>query len=728
MSAQIESRSDFENLQDYWKAELDASHEMLKKWHKQSDKIISRYIDSRKSDDRLTIGTIEAKRLNLFNSNVRTMYELLYGQVPQVEVARAYLDSADDVARVAANMLERTLNNDIADDTERYDDVLCNVLLDRLLSGLGVARVRYAAKIDTVTRIDRTETEHLRWEDAPLDYVYWGDVRWSWTRTWSDMRWLAFKSYLTKDQVKARFPKVDADGLEYLARGIESEEKASSKEEKSAWLQAEVWEIWDKPRRQVVWFNEHVDDLLDTKEDPLQLVNFFPCPKFFIANPTTTLYLPTPDYHLAQDLYNDIDLLQTRIGILTKAVKAVGVYDKNADGVQRMFKEGTENDLIPVDNWALLGEQGGLQGVVDWLPLADIVAALDKLRELRDEQIQLLYQVTGFSDIMRGQLDNQYEGVGQSKQKVKFASARMQAMQKEFARFASDLIALKAEVICRHFEAQTIAGMSAMQFSPDQELLPQALELLKNPDVSRLRIRIQPESMSMVDYAELQAERTAYVQTLSVMLEKTFQAAQALPGSVPVLLQFLQWTLAAFRGGDEMEGVLDRAIEQANQAAQAQQQQPKQPSPEEIKAQAAMQLEDAKHQHAMEQIQANFAGEMQKRLTDKQADFETFMAESRHDIGILQAELQAELTKIQAKLQADTEERITDARLNAEETLTTAEAEVRKDTLETRNEIVKEAAKAKLDAGATRNEIIKEAAKAKLNADVQARSKDAEAD
>jgi hypothetical protein len=393
-----------------------------------------------------------------------------------------------------------------------------------------------------------------------------------------------------------------------------------------------------------------------------------------------------------------------------------------------MFKEGTENDLIPVDNWALLGEQGGLQGVVDWLPLADIVAALDKLRELRDEQIQLLYQVTGFSDIMRGQLDNQYEGVGQSKQKVKFASARMQAMQKEFARFASDLIALKAEVICRHFEAQTIAGMSAMQFSPDQELLPQALELLKNPDVSRLRIRIQPESMSMVDYAELQAERTAYVQTLSVMLEKTFQAAQALPGSVPVLLQFLQWTLAAFRGGDEMEGVLDRAIEQANQAAQAQQQQPKQPSPEEIKAQAAMQLEDAKHQHAMEQIQANFAGEMQKRLTDKQADFETFMAESRHDIGILQAELQAELTKIQAKLQADTEERITDARLNAEETLTTAEAEVRKDTLETRNEIVKEAAKAKLDAGATRNEIIKEAAKAKLNADVQARSKDAEAD
>jgi hypothetical protein len=477
-----------------------------------------------------------------------------------------------------------------------------------------------------------------------------------------------------------------------------------------------------------VWYHEKLDKLLEIKEDPLQLVNFFPCPKFFIANPTTTLYLPTPDYHLAQDLYNEIDLLNTRIGILTKAVKAVGVYDKNADGVQRMFKEGTENDLIPVDNWAMLGEQGGLQGVVDWMPIADIVAALDKLRELRDEQIQLLYQVTGFSDIMRGQLDNQYEGVGQSKQKVKFASARMQAMQKEFARFASDLIALKAEVICRHFEAQTIAGMAAMQFSPDVQLMPQALELLKNPDASRLRIRIQPESMSMVDYAEMQAERTAYVTAFGQMLEKTFQMVQAAPSALPILLQFMQWTLAAFRGGDEMEGVLDRAVEQANQAAQAAQQQPKQPSPEEIKAQAAMQLEDVKHQHAMAQIQANYAGEMQKRLADKQADFETFMAETRHDVGLIKAELQSELVKIQAKLQADTEERITDARLNAEETLTTAEAEVRKDTLETRNEIIKEAAKARLDAGATRNEIIKEAAKAKLNADVQARSKDAEAD
>jgi hypothetical protein len=56
------------------------------------------------------------------------------------------------------------------------------------------------------------------------------------------------------------------------------------------------------------------------------------------------------------------------------------VYDSSSEGIKNMLGSGTDNQLIPVDNWALFGEKAGLKGQIDWMPLGDIVNALDKLR------------------------------------------------------------------------------------------------------------------------------------------------------------------------------------------------------------------------------------------------------------------------------------------------------------------------------------------------------------
>jgi hypothetical protein len=95
--------------------------------------------------------------------------------------------------------------------------------------------------------------------------------------------------------------------------------------------------------------------VLDSKADPLKLEGFYPTPPFFLANPTTALYLPTPDYKLAEDLYNEIDKLQERISTITEAVKVVGVYDSSNAEIQTMMNQGVDNKLIPVANWAILG-------------------------------------------------------------------------------------------------------------------------------------------------------------------------------------------------------------------------------------------------------------------------------------------------------------------------------------------------------------------------------------
>lgn len=690
-TAPIESRKDYKDTprgqHDYWQQEMSAATQARKTWHKQADNIVSRYLDSRKNHQ---YGSATGKpfRLNLFHSNVTTLKSMLYGNLPTVDVSRRYTDPQDDVARVAAAAMERLLNNDISDHGEDYNAVLRSVLEDRLLGGLGCARVRYEVE----TNEDGSQVTR---EAAPLDYFYWRDVNWGWARNFNDIPWIGFRVYMTEDEVKHRFPKADTDDMQFKQqrkKGKESEQD-DDKSSQGAWAKTEVWEIWDKQTRKVVYYNQHSTRLLEQKDDPLQLSGFFPTPPFFMANPTTTLYAPTPDYHLAQDLYMEIDTLQTRIAIITEAVKVVGVYNRGADGVQRMLKEGVENDLIPVDNWELFAEKGGIQGQVDWLPLKEITETLDKLRQLRDETISLLYQVTGMSDVLRGSGGGQYEGVGQAELKAKFGSVRVQALQDEFATFASNLLQLKAEVIAKHFDPQTIAMQANMEYSLDRELVPDAINLIKQPERARLRIAIRPESVAMVDYAQLKNERTEYINALAVFMQSSAPLIEQDPTAKPFLLQLLQWGLAGFKGASEIEGVIDKAIEQAQQQAK---QGEEKPDPEQQKMEMAQQLQQAKMEGEMQKIQAKAQADQQMREYDMQADIQTAQAEHQAKMAEIDAELQATLTEVRAKMQADMRTEEHQSQANALQAVAQAQAEAQKTATNSNLEIQKEAAKSAL--------------------------------
>ena len=687
----LESLSDFEDTprgqQQYWQAEIDASKDMLKGWHKQADKINSRYLGERKGASTTESATF---KLNMFHTNTNTMRDMMYGNLPKVDVSRRHADAHDDVGRVAATTIERLLNLDIADNGAELDSVLRFTLLDRLVTGLGCARVRYAAEIETV-ETEMGQEQRLIDESAPVEYYFWGDVLWPWARSFAELRWIGFKNYLTRDEVEERFGEEPAKNLQYKKQMKSTSDESEDTDADSAWMKAEIIEIWDKQRRQVVWVSEGYPEVLDTKDDPLKLSGFYPTPPFFIANTTSSHFMPKPDFLMAEDLYNEIDMLQTRISTLTQAVKAVGVYDQAADGVQRMFNEGTDNTLIPVDNWALFAEKGGLQGQIDWVPLGDIVNALDKLRELRGDMIGLLQQVTGMSDIMRGGLDSAYEGVGQSQMKAKFGSVRVQSLQDQFALFASDLLQLKAEVIAKHFSPETIAKRSNMATSMDADLLPQAIQLIKQPEIARIHITIRPESVAMVDYAQLKQERTEYINALATFMQSAGPLMEQDPAAKPFLLQLLQWGLAGFKGASEIEGVVDKAIE----ASQEEAQNPK-PDPAAQQQQMAMQLEQAKAQAKMQEIQAKSQADMQLREADKQADIETMLMQHQAKMQEIEADMMASVQETQAKLQADIEKERAQAHYNIMQTQAQATSEMDKDTFSTKMELDKEAVKTQL--------------------------------
>lgn len=606
--SKIDSEEQFgyspEGLAAKWSVEMNAAEENQKKFIESGDRVVKRFLDLRGGEGQRYDGDT---RVNLFSSNVQTLQSLLYGKEPKVDVKRKFADPNDDVARVGGEVLQRLLNTDIERDSDTYATALENCLEDRLLPGLGQIRVRYEAEFeeqDEVPAITHPETSaelapaytpppKKAKEDVDTDYVHWKDFRWSPCRTWDEVRWVAFKAPMTREALKERFPGME--GIPLSQRQTQSRDENDGLKN-DPWARADVWEIWCKETRKVYWWVKGYPQILDVKDDPLGLDGFFPCPRPLIANVTTTKFIPRADYVLAQDLYDEIDLVSTRITLLERAIAVRGVYDKASPEIRRVLSEAAQNDLIPVDGFEAFKEKGGLAGVVDWLPLEPIVGALQVLRDYRTELMQLLFQVTGMSDIMRGQSTAGATATEQSI-KAKFASVRVQRLQNDFARFASDVQAIKAEIISKHFDPQTIVDRSNIQYmmGADVQTAQEAIRLIKS-DFYQYRIEVKPESVSMADMAAIKQERSEFLMAISQFFQSSLPVGQAAPWTMPYLLQMLQWVIAGFRGGSTIEGVMDQMVLAANQAAQQAAQQPPQPDPEMVKMQAQMQMEQQKGQ------------------------------------------------------------------------------------------------------------------------------------
>jgi hypothetical protein len=587
-----------------WKEELSQAKRYLEPWHNTAKDILRRLKDVRSKDS-------QVRRVNLATAEYLTKRAVLYGKTPQVSVSRRFHDAGDDVARVAGEMLGRHLNDEITDGSDGYCRALGYALEDRLSVGLGQARVRYESDIqpqvdergEPMLGEDGKPLELKVSEAAPVDYVFWGDFLYSPCKYWEVVRWVAFKAEMSRKALLKRFGAVAAS----VPLDVTSPNRKEGEPE-PPWGRATVWEIWDKEDRQVVWVTDG-GQVLETRPDFLGLKSFFPCPRPLFALVMTDDMVPRPDYVLAEDLYTDIDVLATRMHLLRTALRVIGMYDAGNTELGELLSDTSENRMVPVQNWALFGEKGGLRGSVDFFPVQEVAAALVALGNEYEALKQRLYEVTGMSDILRGQGSAVATTYGEQRIKAQFGSARLQAVQDEFARFATELQALKREVIARHFDVATIIKGSNIERTPDAALGQEAAALLKS-DADSFRVRILPEALALADFAQVKEERLEVIQAVAQYVAAITPLTQAMPGSMPALLEALRWMVSALRGSSEIEGVLDRAISMAQQAAaQPQQGQPQQPDPKLV----AQQMKGA-------QELAKIQEESKARLTEIRAE------------------------------------------------------------------------------------------------------------
>jgi len=576
----ITSTSDFADtpagLQQRWGTEIEASQKELEKFQKQGERITKRYLDERDSWGK------DDSKVNLFWSTMKVMLSMLYARPPKADVSRAFLDVEDDQARVAGIILQRILNRGFEEDISQWDDAVRQGIEDWLIVGMGQIWLRYDVEIEQEEvpatldefgneMVPAYTQERIVEEDAPVDYIHWQDFFWSPARTWNEVRWVARRVYMTKDQLEARFGKEIADSVPIQ---VVKATDQNNLPQYDVWNKAQVFEIWCKEQKKVYWYAQGALTILDVKDDPLDLEGFFPCPRPLMANVTSSNLMPRADYIFAQDQFNELDEINTRITWLTRAAKVVGVYDRGADGIQRMFNQGSENQLIPVDNWAMFAEGGGIKGKVDWAPIDQVVNAINNLRVYRQDKVQQIYEILGVSDIMRGS-SRASETATAQQIKAQFGSTRVQLMQFYIAQWISEALRIKAEIICKHWQPQTMVARSNIDRTPDAQMAPAALQLLKDEHVAQYRINVEADSMAALDWAAERDAAVQFMQGLGAFISQVAPMAQSVPGAAPYLLRLLQWSVSKFRVSTEIEGVLDQAITQLAQQGI----QPPQPSP-----------------------------------------------------------------------------------------------------------------------------------------------------
>jgi hypothetical protein len=376
-------------------------------------------------------------------------------------------------------------------------------------------------------------------------------------RTWEEVWWVGRRVWMKKKNFIKTFGQDAYD--EIKGNSDTKTERQGNAPKGFTKGRVEVFEIWCEDTNKVYWVSRHADDTLKELDDPLKLEGFFPCPEPLLATHATNSLIPRPDYTMAQDQYEELDILNDRIATLTKSLRVVGVYDKDQTELKQLLS-GPEFAMVAVDNWAMLAEKGGLKGTVDWFPVEVIAEVLERLMMQRQTVIQQIYELTSIADIMRG-ASNPRETLGAQQLKSQYSSVRLQLTQQAVGRWIQGALRLKTEIICRHWQPETIATCSQIGYTESAKFAVQAIQLLKGDfDITEYRIDVTEESLSIADYNAERQLRSDYLVAVGQFLSQAAQMIQIYPTAIPYVLKMIAWVTAAFRGSADIETVLDEAI------------------------------------------------------------------------------------------------------------------------------------------------------------------------
>ena len=651
-----ESVKNPEEFHKYWMAAIKLADKTEEDWREDAKDAIRQFRSDKDG--------YRAAKFNILYANIQTTCPAIYNSWPEADVRPRFgeampvevppamghnggpamqpdpaIVAATEAAQSQADQINKDRSN-VSQAIERgiavqadlydYDDALRAATKDRELMGRAVTRVR----VNLVQGPGNTDQEtgnevpgsvvskHVTWEP-----VLWDAFRLGPAKQWADTPWIAFEWPMTRAELEGINPE--------LAWEVKLDIEVEGKPDKAAeapdmFKRARVWEVWDRTERKVYWLAESYDKgALKIEDDPYKLRQFFPIPKPMLAISTTDSQVPICPFSVWKAQQEEMNSLTRRIGALIAVIRWRGVYDGAFEQAVNAMKNLDEGELAPAPQAARAMVQGDIAKAFWLMPIREAIETLKQLYESREICKQVIYELTGVADILRGSTDAN-ETLGAQQLKAQWGSLRLQDAQRSIQVHARDLMRLTADLMGLHFTKEEMYAMTGIELSPSQE------KLFRTDIAREFNLDIETDGTIKADLSRAQENVSGFVTGLGGYFEAVGPAVQAGYMNPAEAIGLMRTFARNFKLGRQADHILD----EWQKRLEAQAKQPPPPPPPDPK----LQVEQIKAQTAAEQSKADIVKTQMQGQIDQQTATQEMQLKER-EFQMRMAEMEAEQTR-----------------------------------------------------------------------------------
>lgn len=607
---------------NYWRDLLEESIEESKDYLEEADRVKSIFKGEAYTVSVGKTKTEEVKPVyNILYSNIETLKPLIFSRLPNPRIRKRNLEK-NNINKLISIVLERNIKR-VLEETDAQN-IIEQARDDFLLTKRGVVKVLYEQEIITIEQeteviaedgsliIKKETIEDLGEKIIDLEYIAYKNVIFSSAETWEKVEWVAFRHFMGKEELKNRFGTKKANlvnlGNEINPNTLDTD----SKDQKTLLKKAEVWEIWDKDTLTVNYFCEGYDTgLLKEVKDEYNLHKFFNIARpLGVDSGVDKVNCPIPDYTYYEEQAKEIDRISNRIIAILPYISMGGVYSDllTTDDASAFLKaiESYSPVSMPADT--------DINKLIKERDLSKLAGVLQTLYQERLQSISAVQEITGISDIVRGQSVASETATAQEL-KGNFAISRLQPLQQEMSFFCRDLIRIIAELLAEKFDILELAqaaglkifdmdelvekftkeleeaGVDQKEFTPalNAKLKPykqdikagvattinnliEAKKILESDKLRGWAIEVETDSTISVDQDGEKRAAIELATAISNVTQQFLPVVQSGMMSKDAFKSILGYIVRRFEGGEELEGLLEEEEEESNPADQMQQQ------------------------------------------------------------------------------------------------------------------------------------------------------------
>lgn len=395
---------------------------------------------------------------NILYSNTEVLLPSLYSATPKPDIRSRYKDqNIKPLPEVAQRFL--TIASDPADPGgDSFDGAMQDAVLSSLVPGMGFVRLRYI----------KEAAFPLKYESGHFKTLIWGKGS-----RWSKVPWIAFKVSMRREQMLAQFDKTAEDSTVNFYKP-----DATSDADKD---DCTVYEFWDRKTKKIYFLcDEWREKLLEEADDPLGLANFFPTPGLMMMTMRNGKFAPIPLYNYYKEQAEELNRVSVRLIRVLSAIRVRGVYNGLlGDDLKKLLAaDELDNALVAATEAALLAQSGGLDKHIWMLPIEQMIVVAKELYSARESIKQVIYEITGISDIIRGSSAPSETATAQDL-KNKWGTVRLRRMQSVVANYARDLFRMSIDCASARVPVERWKEITQLLTIPTNQEKQVAIQQLK---------------------------------------------------------------------------------------------------------------------------------------------------------------------------------------------------------------------------------------------------------